>query len=313
MQSNGGIVSAELARRRPVNIVESGPAAGVLAACYLAEQTGEKNLIVFDMGGTTAKASLIENGRPFESAEYHVGGGMSQAGGHGGGQVIRVPSIEIAEVGAGGGSIAWLDAGGALRVGPRSAGASPGPACYDLGGLEPTVTDAYAALGYLNPSSIAGGAKTIAAHRAREAIAARIAEPSKLTIEDAAYGIFAVATSNMIRAVRAVTVERGRDARDYTLVAFGGAGPLHAAVLGRAIGLRRVVVPVAPGLFSALGLLMADVQHKHSRTMLKPVQDLASDDVARVNAIFMELEAKALNDLTLEGYEPERHRHRAQP
>ena len=302
MQSNGGIVSAELARRRPVNIVESGPAAGVLAACYLAQQTGATNLIAFDMGGTTAKASLIEDGKPFESAEYYVGGGMSQAGG-GGGQVIRVPSIEIAEVGSGGGSIAWLDAGGALRVGPRSAGASPGPACYDLGGVEPTVTDAYAALGYLNPSSIAGGAKTIAADRARESIAAKIAGPSGLTVEDAAYGIFAVATSNMIRAVRAVTVERGRDARDYTLVAFGGAGPLHAAVLGRAMGLRQVLVPVSPGLFSALGLLMADVQHTYSRTLLKPVRDLDSADLERVNAIFAELEAKALDDLALEGYE----------
>ena len=306
MQSNGGVVSAELARQRPVNIVESGPAAGVLAACFLAQQTGEKNLIAFDMGGTTAKASLIEDGKPFESAEYHVGGGMSQAGGSGGGQVIRVPSIEIAEVGAGGGSIAWLDAGGALRVGPRSAGASPGPACYDLGGGEPTVTDAYAVLGYLNPSSIAGGAKTIAAHRAREVIAARIAGPSGLSVEDAAYGIFAVATSNMIRAVRAVSVERGRDARDYTLVGFGGAGPLHAAVLGRAMGLRRVMVPVSPGLFSALGLLMADAQHKHSRTALKPVRDLNGDDLERLNAIFVELEAKALHDLALEGHDRSR-------
>jgi len=302
MQSNGGLMSADLARRRPVNIVESGPAAGVLAACYLAQQTGERNLIAFDMGGTTAKASLIEDGKPFESAEYHVGGGMSHSGSGGGGQVIRVPSIEIAEVGSGGGSIAWLDAGGALRVGPRSAGAAPGPACYDLGGTEPAVTDAYAALGYLNPSSIAGGAKSIVVDNARHAIEGKIAQASGLSVEDAAYGIYAVATSNMIRAVRAVTVERGRDARDYTLIAFGGAGPLHAAELGRAMGLKHVLVPNSPGLFSALGLLMADVQHKHSRTVLKPIRELEQADVARFNQIFGELEEKAIADLVLEGY-----------
>lgn len=302
MQSNGGVISAELARRRPVNIVESGPAAGVLAACYLAQQTGERNLIAFDMGGTTAKASLIEDGKPFESAEYHVGGGMSHSGGSGGGHVIRVPSIEIAEVGSGGGSIAWLDAGGALRVGPRSAGASPGPACYALGGTEPTVTDAYAVLGYLNPSSIAGGAKTIVVDKARQSIAEKIARPSGLSVEDAAYGIYAVATSNMIRAVRAVSVERGRDARDYTLVAFGGAGPLHAAELGRAMGLKHVLVPNSPGLFSALGLLMADVQHKHSRTVLKPVNELDQNEVDRLNRVFVELEDKAIEDLVREGH-----------
>ena len=303
MQSNGGLLSAELARRYPVNIVESGPAAGVLAACYLAAQTGERNLIAFDMGGTTAKASLIEDGKAFESAEYYVGGAMSHSGGSGGGQVIRLPSIEIAEVGAGGGSIAWLDAGGALRVGPRSAGAAPGPACYDLGGTEPTVTDAYAVLGYLNPSAIAGGAKSIAVDKARHAIAEKIAKPSGLSVEDAAYGIYAVATSNMIRAVRAVTVERGRDARDFTLVAFGGAGPLHAAELGRAMGLKHVLVPNSPGLFSALGLLMADVQHKHSRTVLKPIRELEAGDVTRFNRIFAEMEDKAIENLVFEGHQ----------
>ncbi|TMG82447.1 MAG: hypothetical protein E6H76_16005, partial [Betaproteobacteria bacterium] len=280
----------------------SGPAAGVVGVQALCRVTGIDKAISFDMGGTTAKASLIEDGKPFESAEYHVGGGMSHSGSGGGGQVIRVPSIEIAEVGAGGGSIAWLDAGGALRVGPRSAGASPGPACYDLGGTEPTVTDAYAALGYLNPSSIAGGAKSIVVDNARQAIDTKIARTSGLSVEDAAYGIYAVATSNMIRAVRAVTVERGRDARDYTLIAFGGAGPLHAAELGRAMGLKHVLVPNSPGLFSALGLLMADVQHKHSRTVLKPIRELEQADVARFNQIFGELEEKAVADLVLEGY-----------
>ncbi|UHL63969.1 hydantoinase B/oxoprolinase family protein [Paralcaligenes sp. KSB-10] len=297
MQSNGGLISAELARQRPVNIVESGPAAGVLAACYLAQQTGERNLIAFDMGGTTAKATLIENGKPFESSEYHVGGGMSHSGGSSGGHVIRVPSIEIAEVGAGGGSIAWLDAGGALRVGPRSAGAAPGPACYDQGGTEPTVTDAYATMGYINPNAIAGGAKSIVVDLAREAIAKKIAHPAGLSVEQAAYGIYAVATSNMIRAVRAVSVERGRDARDYTLVAFGGAGPLHAAELGRAMGLKHVLVPNSPGLFSALGLLMADVQQKGSRTVLQRVNEIDDAAVERLNQIFADLQDSAMADL----------------
>lgn len=303
MQSNGGLIPADLARVRPVNIVESGPAAGVLAACYLAEQTGEKNLIAFDMGGTTAKAALIENGKPFESSEYHVGGGMSHSGGSSGGHVIRVPSIEIAEVGSGGGSIAWLDAGGALRVGPHSAGASPGPACYDQGGTEPAVTDAYAALGYLNPDAIAGGAKSIVVGLAREAITREIAEPAGLSMEEAAYGIYAVATSNMIRAVRAVSVERGRDARDYTLVAFGGAGPLHAAALGRAMGLKHVLVPNSPGLFSALGLLMADVQQKGTRTVLQRVGQIDDAAVAHMNRIFEELQESTVADLLREGHE----------
>ena len=302
MQSNGGLISADAARRRPVNIVESGPAAGVLSTCYLAEQTGELDLIAFDMGGTTAKATLIEKGKPFESAEYHVGGGMSHSGSHGGGHVIRVPSIEIAEVGAGGGSIAWLDAGGALRVGPRSSGAMPGPACYDQGGTQPTTTDAYAAMGYLNPSNIAGGAKRILVSRAIETIEKDIAKPSGLSLEESAHGIYAVATSNMIRAIRAVSVERGRDARDYTLVAFGGAGPLHAAELGRTLGLKRVLVPSSPGLFSALGLLMSDVQQKYSRTVLQRARDINSADAQRLNRVFKELEASALEEMEREGH-----------
>jgi len=302
MQSNGGLISADMARRRPVNIVESGPAAGVLSACYLAEQTNDRNLIAFDMGGTTAKATLIEDGQPFESAEYHVGGVMSHSGSQGGGHVIRVPSIEIAEVGAGGGSIAWLDAGGALRVGPRSAGAVPGPACYDQGAIEPTTTDAYAAMGYLNPTTIAGGAKRISVKHANEAIRQVVAEPSGLSLEASAHGIYAVATSNMIRAIRAVSVERGRDARDYTLVAFGGAGPLHAAEIGRTLGLQRVLVPNSPGLFSALGLLMSDVQHKYSRTVLQRTSTMSTEHAQRLKHVFADLEKNALLEMAQEGH-----------
>ncbi len=304
MQSNGGLASADRSRSRPVDIVESGPAAGVLACCYLAEQIGEPNLIAFDMGGTTAKGSLIENGRPFISLEYTVGGGMSHSGG--GGHPIRVPSIDIAEVGSGGGSIAWLDTGGSLRVGPRSGGAAPGPACYGLGGTEPTVTDAYAVLGYLNPTAIAGGVRPIDPSLARTAIRRLIAEPAGLSVEDAAHGIFAVATSNMIRAVRAVTVERGRDARDYLLVAFGGAGPMHAAELAGAMGVRRVLVPNSPGLFSALGVLMADVQRVRSRTLLRVVSTMDDADAAAAGAALAALEQDIAADLAREGFSPDR-------
>lgn len=304
MQSDGGLASADRSRLRPVDIVESGPAAGVLACCNLAEQIGEPNLVAFDMGGTTAKGSLIENGRPFISLEYTVGGGMSHSGG--GGHPIRVPSIDIAEVGSGGGSIAWLDTGGALRVGPRSAGAAPGPACYGLGGTEPTVTDAYAVLGYLNPSAIAGGVRPIDPALAQTAVRRQIAEPAGLSVEEAAHGIFAVATSNMIRAIRAVTVERGRDARDYLLVAFGGAGPMHAAELAAAMGVRRVMVPNSPGLFSALGALMADVQRVRSRTLLRIVgtMDDTAADAASASLAAMEQDIAA--DMAHEGFTPDR-------
>lgn len=298
LQSNGGLASADRSRHRPVDIVESGPAAGVLACCYLAEQIGEPNLIAFDMGGTTAKGSLIENGQPFMSLEYTVGGDMSHSGG--GGHPIRVPSIDIAEVGSGGGSIAWLDTGGSLRVGPRSGGAAPGPAFYGLGGSEPTVTDAYAALGYLNPAAIAGGVRPINPSLAETAIPDKIAGPAGLSVEDAAHGIFLVATSNMIRAVRAVTVERGRDARDYLLVAFGGAGPMHAAELATAIGVKRVLVPNSPGLFSALGVLVADVRRIRSRTLLRTATRMTEADAREVNDILAALEHAVGEDLDRE-------------
>jgi N-methylhydantoinase A/oxoprolinase/acetone carboxylase beta subunit/N-methylhydantoinase B/oxoprolinase/acetone carboxylase alpha subunit len=300
MQSNGGLASADRSRERPVDIVESGPAGGVLACCYLAQQIGEPNLIAFDMGGTTAKSSLIENGQPFISLEYTVGGGMSHSAG--GGHPIRVPSIDIAEVGSGGGSIAWLDTGGSLRVGPRSSGAAPGPACYGLGGTEPTVTDAYAALGYLNPRAIAGGVRPIDPSLAQTAIMDKIATPAGMSVEDAAHGIFLVATSNMMRAVRAVTVERGRDARDYLLVAFGGAGPMHAAALAAAMGVKRVLVPNTPGLFSALGVLMADVQRVRSRTLLRITSTMDEADASAAAAILGKLEQDVVADLEREGF-----------
>jgi N-methylhydantoinase A len=284
MQSNGGLMSAEAAAARPVHIIESGPAAGVVGAHALCRRLGLSRVITFDMGGTTAKASSIEDGQIHRTAEIQVGGGITL--GHrlltGAGYLLRVPAIDLAEVGAGGGSVVWIDAGGSLRVGPRSAGASPGPACYDLGGAEPTITDASLILGYLDPRELAGGAVKLNATRAHEVFEARVARPLGLRLEEAAWGAHLVAASTMMRAIRAVSTERGRDPREYVLFAFGGNGPLFAAVMARALEMRRILVPPAPGLFSAFGLLYADVEHHYVRTVATRTHGLDPAELARV-------------------------------
>ena len=243
---------------RPVYALESGPAAGVVASLGLAQALGFANAITFDMGGTTAKASLIENGRVSRSQEYEVGAELS-AGSRllrGSGELIRIPTIDIAEVGAGGGSLAWLDPAGALQVGPRSAGAVPGPACYGRGGEEPTVTDANVVLGYIPTGPLASGDLTVSADRAAEAVG-RVAAALGLTPDAAARGIHRLANASMMRALRAVSTERGRDPADFVLVAYGGAGPIHAAALAAELGVRTAIVPPLAGLFSAVGLLFA--------------------------------------------------------
>jgi N-methylhydantoinase A len=262
MQSNGGVMSSEHARQRPIHMIESGPAAGVLAAAALAREAGLDQVVAFDMGGTTVKACLIENGQPVETSDSEVGGGINSAGrlSRGGGYALRVPAYDIVEVGAGGGSIAWLDEGNALRVGPRSAGAVPGPACYARGGTEPTITDANVVLGYMNPAAIAGGTVPIDSRAAATALQSLLSRV-KLKLADAAYGVHQVANATMARAIRAVTSERGRDPRNCSLIAFGGAGPIHAAELAEGMGIRRVYVPLFPGLFSAMGLLLADLRY----------------------------------------------------
>ncbi len=269
MQSNGGVMTSEHARRRPVHMIESGPAAGVLAAASLAEEIGLFQAVAFDMGGTTAKACLIENGQPVETAEGEVGAGINIASrlSKGAGYALRVPMYDIAEVGAGGGSLAWVDDGGALRVGPRSAGAEPGPVCYGRGGMTPTITDANVALGYMNPEKIAGGTVPIDAAAARAAIEKELGGRLNLTVQNAAYGVHQVANSTMMRAIRAVTTERGRDPREFSLIAFGGAGPIHAAALAESLGIRSVYVPIFPGLFSAVGLLMADLRYDYVQSV----------------------------------------------
>src|SRR5215475_11894482 len=305
MQSNGGIMSSEVARQRPAYMIESGPAAGVLAAARLAKEAGLDKVLSFDMGGTTAKACLIENGLPSEKAAGEIGGGVNVTtyqfykGGH----ALRVPSLDIVEVGAGGGSIAWIDDGGALRVGPLSAGAEPGPVCYGRGGRKPTVTDANVVNGYMNPQAIAGATMRIDRAAAWEAIKSQIADPLGLDTYEAAYGITQVANSAMMRALRAVSTERGRDPRDFTLVSFGGAGPIHAAALAEDMEISRVLVPVFPGLFSALGLLLADYRHDYIRSIVTPLASVKPDSIL---AQYVEMEHVAREAMHREGVPDER-------
>jgi N-methylhydantoinase A len=303
MQSNGGLMTAEAAAAIPMHVIESGPAAGVVGAQVLARRMALPRLITFDMGGTTAKASIVEDGEINQAAEYQVGGGIMLGSRllTGAGYLLRVPSIDLAEVGAGGGSVVWVDAGGALQVGPRSAGAFPGPLCYDLGGAEPTITDANVILGYLNATALAGGAVKLNAARAREVFEEKVARRLGLPLERAAHGAHLIAASNMMRAIRAVSSERGRDPREYALFAFGGNGPLFAAGMAAALEMRRIVVPPAPGLFSSFGLLYADVEHHYVRSHRRLLRGLAAGEL---EAIWAQMEEEARAQLSREGFAP---------
>ena len=276
--SNGGMLSAETAREKPVFIVASGPAGGVIGAARLGAARAENDLIVFDMGGTTAKAVIVEGGRPSMTSEYEFRDGLSTSSRFvkAGGYMLKVPAIDIAEVGAGGGSLAGIDKGGLLKVGPESAGAVPGPACYGLGNARPTVTDANVVLGLINPRSLAGGRLVIDRGLSEKAIGEHVAKPLDLTVVDAAHGIRAVANAAMSRAIRAVTVERGRDPRDLTLVACGGNGGIHALDVARDLGIRRVVVPPLAGVFSAVGMLASDVEHIALDTVTRMLDALSA-------------------------------------
>ena len=269
MQSNGGLASAEFAAIAPAHIIESGPAAGVVGGAALAVRLDEPRVITFDMGGTTAKAGLVENGEVLRSEALEVGAGV-MAGSRllvGAGYLLKLPAIDLAEVGAGGGSICRLDAGGAPKVGPDSAGAEPGPVCYGRGGTEPTITDCNLVLGYLDPAGLVGGALKLDVDAARAAIARSLAEPLHRSVEEAAHGMLRLASASMMRAIRAVSVERGRDPRQFALLAFGGNGPLFAAAIAAELGITRVIVPPLPGVFSAFGLLVADAEHHATRSL----------------------------------------------
>lgn len=276
MQSSGGILDAASVLDRPAQIVECGPAAGVIGAQQFARMAGYGNLITLDMGGTTAKASIVENGSPILAEEYEVGGGMSSSSAlvGGGGYALKLPVIDISEVGAGGGSIAWLDKAGQLKVGPKSAGAVPGPVCYGTGGEQPTVTDANVVLGYLNPTALAGGAVPIDAESAARAIGDQLARRLDRSLLETAWGIHTVANANMMKAVKAVTTYRGRDPRDFALFVFGGSGGVHATDLAEVLQIRKVILPVSAGVFSAVGLLFADLQVNETAAFHHPAEAL---------------------------------------
>jgi N-methylhydantoinase A len=301
MQSNGGLLDAKDCCASPVRLIESGPAAGVIASVALAQQISTSSLIAFDMGGTTAKASLVEDGHAQMSAQYEVGGGMSTRHGlmRGNGYTIAVPSIDIAEVGAGGGSICWVDSGGAPRIGPQSAGAIPGPACYGRGGELPTLTDAAAVLGYLSPVSLAGGQQRIDIDLARTALDRHFATPLGLSLEEAAFGAYKLAVTTMSKAVKAVTTSRGRDPRLFSLEAFGGAGPAYVVEMARDFGIPTVLVPQNPGLFSAVGVLEAEV----SQDFTVSPRERSLVDPTPLKEAAQELAARAAESMDLKGVE----------
>ena len=305
MQSNGGLTTAEAAQRLPMNIIESGPAGGVVGAQALAAEIGLPDIITLDMGGTTAKASLVENGEFTRSVEYQVGGGILMGSRllTGAGYMLKVPAIDLAEVGAGGGSIVWIDAGGSMQVGPHSAGADPGPICYDIGGTEPTVTDATLILGYINPDYLISGDLRLNAEKSHTVFEERIARPLGLPLDRAAYGAYQIVASNMMRAIKAVSTERGRDPRDYALFAFGGNGPVFAASMAQALPMSRIVVPPSPGLFSSFGLLYADVEHHYSRTFRRLVKSVHLDEL---NDVWDCIVDEARDQLALDGFSPSR-------
>lgn len=301
MQSNGGIISARTAAEKPIHIVESGPAAGVIGAARLAHQIGASKAIAFDMGGTTAKAALIEDGKVSLTVDLEVGAGLSAVSrlNKGGGYALSTPSVDVAEVGVGGGSIAWIDESKALRVGPHSAGAHPGPACYNLGGQRPTITDANLLLGYLNPHHLVGGALKLDRARAEAAYERDISKPLGISNAEAAFGVRSVANAAMARAIRAVSTERGHDPRDAVLIAFGGNGPVHSVDLARALGMSKVIIPPTPGVFSAFGLLQASIEHGYSRTVLAPFEP---SEAERFDTVLVELKATAEQDIREAGY-----------
>ncbi len=289
MGSNGGVFEAAEGTAMPAIAVESGPAAGVVGAALIARQTGRLDLLSFDMGGTTAKASLIRGGNYETTPEYEVGGGASaNRFMNGTGHPIRVPVIDLAEVSAGGGSIAWVDRAGALRVGPKSAGAEPGPVCYGRGGTEPTVTDCNLLLGYLDSGSLLAGDLPIDFAAAERAVADHLAKPLGVDVRTAASAVIEIVNHAMAEALKIVSVQRGHDPRDFSLVAFGGAGPMHAAALADELQIAEVVCPPIPGAFSALGLVGTDLKRDYVRTFYATTADA---DPAELEAGFASLEA----------------------
>jgi len=286
MQSSGGVATATAMERYPVRMIESGPAAGALMAAAYGELTGHRDLIAFDMGGTTAKLALVEDGRPGTTTAFEL---HRVHGAAGSGLPMNIQAIDLVEIGAGGGSIARAQLG-VVAVGPESASSSPGPACYGRGGVEPTVTDANLALGYLNPAYFAGGTLALDVDAARHAIRTRVAQPLGLSLEQAAWGVHAIVNTNMELATRIVSIERGRDPRELTLIAFGGCGPVHGCRLAQALGIPRVILPAAAGVTAAIGLLAAEVKFDVARTWVRRLDTL---DPAALTAMYDEMATQA--------------------
>ena len=296
MQSNGGLSDVEMARRQCIQMMESGPAGGVVGTMALCELLDLEAAIAFDMGGTTAKACVIRRGEPSLSPDYFIGG-------YNEGLAIRIPVLDIVEVGTGGGSIAYLDEGGGLHVGPKSAGAEPGPASYGRGGTEPTVTDANVILGRLSPENFLGGEMRLDRGAAESALRDRLAGPLNVSLERAAAGMLQVATSAMANAVRHVTLERGLDPRDFTLVAYGGGGPLHSASVAKELSISKIIIPNAPGHFSALGMLMADLRRDYVQTLFERMDDL---EMSELEEQFKKLESEGRQALEESGIPTDR-------
>ena len=286
-RSGGGTLTAESATDAPVHTILSGPAGGLIGAAAVGAETGREDLITVDMGGTSLDACVIENGRPAVKHDSHLE--------H---QPLMIPVYDIRTIGAGGGSIAWLD-GELLKVGPDSAGADPGPVSYGRGGTEPTVTDAAVALGYIDPADFLGGEMQLDADRARAAIREALADPLDSSVTDVSRGVFDVTLANTVGAIREITIERGLDPRDFSMLAFGGAGPMFVPLLGRELGVEAVVVPRAPSVFSALGMLMADVVYDFARTDIEVLTDL---ERATLESTFADLDERATATLRAEGY-----------
>ena len=299
MQSNGGVFTSALARARPSHVLESGPVAGVIGVQKWGQRTGGRNFIAFDMGGTTAKCGIVDDLTLDFRDQLEIDG--DRAAGRflfGSGYLLRAPTVELAEIGAGGGSIAWFDEGGVLQVGPQSAGAKPGPVCYDRGGSRITQTDANVLLGYFNPEYLVGGGLRLAVDKARTALIETIAEPLGLTLEAAIHGIYAVANARMTHMVRSMTTQKGRDPADYTMVASGGCGPGHAVAIAEELGVETVMVPPGPGLFSAFGLHFADIEQHRTWTYWKSLDDV---DYEHINAWLAQVEAETVGLLRQQG------------
>ena len=303
MQSSGGQMSVESAIAKPAYLVESGPAAGVIAAARIAKQAGLPNVITFDMGGTTTKTALVEEGEPAKTSEYEIGAGINLSSKlvKGAGYAIKLPFIDVSEIGAGGGSLVWMNKGGLLQVGPQSAASVPGPVCYGRGGEQVTLTDALLTLGYINPDYLVGGSLKLEPEKARRVIEEQVCPHLDKPLLESAFGVFTIAVANMVRAVKAVSTYQGRDPRDYTLIAFGGNGPVVALAIAQELEMKQVLIPPNPGVLSAYGLMVSDAEHEFVKSLRGKLQDIEPSKIQRGHAQLID---EAVTLFEQEGYDP---------